>query len=246
MKKKHIILSVTIATSLFISSLAFAVEFDQNSAKITNRFFPATIGRWSYMLGVGNSVGSAIYGNVVGIEEVSGAQIGAQTFNNVKCLKWNHIWTKLNDEDEFATLWIAQDTQGNLWILKAYFQFSDATYTLGTIFKSMFMPAVPDVGDSASITMPETATHYCRVVAVDISINTNFGSYNSCIKTHCFDESSIESGEYYCPNVGEVRIFSFDDGNPQDILDLKEFGTASVTKEGTSSDTKVIVIPIGN
>jgi len=110
----------------------------------------------------------------------------------------------------------------------------------------MFMPAVPDVDDPASIIIPETATNYCRIVAVDIPIDTNFGSYKSFIKTHCFDEPSIESGEYYCPNVGEVRVFSFDDGNPQDVLDLKEYGTASVTTVGTASDPKVVVIPLGN
>ena len=123
---------------------------------------------------------------------------------------------------------MAQDTQGNLWILKVYLQFADATYTLGTLFKSMFMPAVPVVGDPASIIMPETATHYCRVVAVDISINTNFGSYNSCIKIDCFDESIIESSEYYCPEVGRVRHTT--EGNPQDVVDLKEYGTATVTR----------------
>ena len=53
MKKKHLILSVIIATSLFVSSIAYAVEFGPNSAKITNRYYPATVGGWSYMLGLG-------------------------------------------------------------------------------------------------------------------------------------------------------------------------------------------------
>ena len=100
---------------LLISASAQAVELGPNSANITNRYFPAAIGRWSYMLGVDGSFGSAIYDNAVGIEEVNGARIGTQTFNNVKCLKWNHMRTNLNDEDEFVTLWTAQDTQGNVW-----------------------------------------------------------------------------------------------------------------------------------
>jgi len=239
--RTHLIFLTVLAAMLSISTSAQTVEFGPNSANITNRYFSAQIDGWSYMLGVGSSVGSVIYFNVVGIEEVSGVQIAAQTFDNVKCRKINSIWTNMTDEDDFITLWMGQDTQGNLWLLKVYDAFEDTTTVLGGAeLKSMFMPAVPDVGDPAGIIMPETATNYCRVVEADISINTNFGSYNSCIKTHCFDESSIESGEYYCPNVGEVRIFSFDDGNPQDLLDLKEYGTASVT------NTKAVVIPIGD
>ena len=43
---------------------------------------------------------------------------------------------------------MAQDTQGNLWILKFYDVFNDETTVLGgTDLKSMFMPAAPDVGD---------------------------------------------------------------------------------------------------
>ena len=123
---------------------------------------------------------------------------------------------------------MGQDTQGNLWILKAYSVFEDTTYMLGTSFKSMFMPAVPDVDDPASIIIPETATNYCRVVEVNIPIDTNFGNYNSCIKTHCFYESSVESVEYYCPDFGEVRTATLE--NPQDILDLKEYGSMTNTR----------------
>jgi hypothetical protein len=94
----------------------------------------------------------------------------------------------------------------------------------------MFMPAVPDVGDPAGIIMPETATNYCQVVAADISINTNFGSYNGCIKSHCVYELSIESVEYYCPDVGLVRNIDMDDNIPRDVLDLKEYGTVTNTR----------------
>ena len=81
-------------------------------------------------------------------------------------------------------MWMAQDTQGNLWLMKVYNFFDDTTIVLGgPDLKSIFMPAVPDVGDPAGIIMPETATNYCRVVEADVSINTNFGSYDSCIKS---------------------------------------------------------------
>jgi len=228
MLKEQVIQWTIITVLLLVSSMAFAVEFDSNSANITNRYLPATVGRWGYSLGAGNWAGKVTYFNAVGNEEVSGAQIGAQNFNNVKCLKVNVIQTDLTDSDEFVTIWMAQDTQSNVWILKAYIFFEDETVMLGTGFTSMFMPAVPDVGDPASIIIPETATHYCQVVELDISIDTNFGSYDSCIKIHCFDESTIESVEYYCPDVGEVRASIV--GNLQDVMDLKEYGTALDTK----------------
>ena len=235
MIKKHAVLSVILAVLLFVSPMAFAVEFGQNSAKITNRYFPATVGGWYNMLGAENWAGKVSYFNVVGIEEVSGSRIGAQNFNNVKCLKVNLIQTDLTESDEFVTIWMAQDTQGNVWILKAYDFFDDTTYMLGTDLKSMFMPTGPDVGDPAGITIPETATNFCRVQAVDISIDTNFGSYDSCIKAHCFEESSTDV-DYFCPDVGLVRFTTV--SNPQGVVDLKEYGTAMVNR--------AVVIPMGD
>jgi len=228
MIKRHVILSVIISAILFVSPMAFAVEFGPNSAKITNRYYPAKVGVWSYKIGFGDSLESASYGNVVGVEEVSGAQIEAKTFNNVKCLKINIIQTDLNDDDELISIWMAQDTDGNLWILKGYSHFDNETFMLGTGIKSMFMPAVPTVGGPAGIIAPENPTHtYCQVDEAGISIVTNFGSYAGCIKSICLYQSVIESVEYYCSDVGEVRTIGSD---PQEIMDLKESGTATVTR----------------
>ena len=236
MRKKQLILSVIIAALLFVSPMSFAVEFGPNSAKITNQYYPAPVGGWSYMLGVGTWAGRVNYANVVGIEEVSGAQIGAETFNNVKCLKVNMIMTEQSEDDDFVTIWMAQDTEGNVWFLKIYRFFNDTEYFLGTLFTSMFMPAVPDVGDPAGLILEEDGDTYCRVVETGISLNTNFGSYNSCIKSHCLYNSSLESVEYYCPDVGEVRTTAEIIPNPQNVMDLKGYGTAKATR--------AVVIPL--
>jgi len=173
----------------------------------------------------------------VGIEEVSGAQIGAETFNNVKCLKVNLIMTEQSEDDDFITIWMAQDTEGNVWFLKIYRFFNATEYLLGDLFKSMFMPAVPDVGDPAGIILGEDGTTtYCRVVETGISVNTNFGSYHSCIKSHCLDDSVINSVESYCPDEGEVRTTAESTPNPQNVLDLKASGIATVTR--------AVVIPL--
>lgn len=47
-------------------------------------------------------------------------------------------------------------------------------------------------------------------------------------------KSQIESSEYYCPDVGEVRFSEVE--NPLGHMDLKEFGTATVTR--------AVVIPL--
>ena len=228
MRKKYLIFSAIIAALLFVSPIAFAVEFGPNSAKITNQYYPAPVGGWSYMLGVGTWAGRVNYANVVGIEEVSGAQIGAETFDNVKCLKVNMIMTEQSEDDDFITIWMAQDTEGNVWFLKIYRFFNATEYYLGDLFKSMFMPAVPTVGGPAGIIAPENPTQtYCQVDEAGISIVTNFGSYAGCIKSICLYQSVIDSVEYYCSDVGEVRTIGSD---PQEIMDLKESGTATVTR----------------
>ena len=234
MTKRIMILSICIAALLSVSHVAIAVEFGPNSARITNRYFPATVGGWGYMLGAGDFLDSARYSNIVGIEEVSGARIGAQTFNNVKCLRVDIITAGLNEDDEFVSVWVAQDTLGNLWILKGYSHFGNKTFMLGTDFTSMFIPADPQVNDSTGIIVPEIpGENYCRVDETNVSKDTNFGSYDSCIKSICYYASSIHSVEYYCPDVGEVRSTG---SSEQEIMDLKEYGSATVNR--------VVVVPM--
>jgi hypothetical protein len=232
MIKKLIIISAVVVALLSVSSMVIAVEFGTNSANVTNRYLSTKVGAWSLSIGAGNWTGLVSYSHAVGTEIVSGAKIGTQTFNNVKCLKVNLTYT---EDDDFMTLWAAQDTQGNVWFLKVYSLKNDTTHMLGTDFKSMVMPAVPHVGDPVGITIPETGTDYCQCMEVDKSLNTNFGSYDSCIKAHCFHESNTEV-EYYCPDVGMVRASTV--GNPGNVIDLKEYGIAT--------DTRAVVIPLGD
>lgn len=42
------------------------------------------------------------------------------------------IMTDLDDGDEFLTIWMAQDTESNVWFLKIYIFFDDETILLGT------------------------------------------------------------------------------------------------------------------
>lgn len=232
MIKRLIIISAVMAALISVSSMAVAVEFGSGSANISDKYLPLKIGAWALSLGSGNWTGFFRYINVIGTDEVSGIKIGTQTFNNVKCLKSNYFDTKHSD---ILTFWIAQDTQGNVWFLKVYSQTDGTTYLLGKDFTSMAMPAMPQVGDRAGLMIPETENNYCQCVAVNISLDTNFGSYDSCIKVNCFHESNTEV-EYYCPNVGEVRSSTVQ--SPGDVMDLKDYGIAKVNR--------AVVIPLGN
>lgn len=229
-----------VALLLLVSTSVNAVEFGPNSANISNPYFPAKIGDWKFSQGVGNNWNFRIfYIDIIGTETVSGAQIGAQVFNNVKCIKANIAITDDGGsyEHEFFTFSMAQDTDGNVWVLKIYSHMANVTILLGgPFFKSMFMPAVPAVGQPAGIKMPEDSNNYCRIVEVGIPlVTTSFDTYENCIKVNCYDEdpSDIEV-EHYCPGFGIVH--QSNESSPGDVLDLKAYGTTTVKR--------TVVIPL--
>jgi hypothetical protein len=171
---------------------------------------------------------------------VSGARIGEQIFNNVKCIKANVIITDDGGsiEHEFLTFSMAQDTDGNVWVLKIYSHMENVSALLGgPYFKSMFMPAIPAVGLPAGITTPEDDNNYCRIVEVGIpSVTTTFDTYENCIEVNCYDEDpdDIEI-EYYCRRFGNVH--QSNKNSPENVLDLKAYGT-------TAGKRAVVVIPM--
>ena len=228
------ICSAVFAVLLLISQSAIAVEFGPNSANITNPYMPFKVGTWTFSQGFGTTwLNRIFYLHVIGTETVSGAKIGDQVFNNVKSLKAHVIVTDDGGdyEHEFLTFSMAQDTDGNVWVLKIYQHLGNITGLLGgEYFKSMFMPAVPAVGLPAGIKMPEDAQNYCRIVQVGISsLITTFGTYEDCFKVNCYDEDpeDTEVG-YYCRGFGTVRTTM--EANPGDFMDLKEIGTSSLTR----------------
>ena len=231
---------ILLAFVLLVSTNVAAVEFGPNSTNITNPYFPVKIGDWRFSQGVGDEWNFRIfYIDVIGTETVSGAKIGEQVFNNVKCLKANIAVTDDGGsiEHEFITFSMAQDTDGNVWVLKIYSQMAGVTGLLGgPFFKSMIMPAVPAVGLPASIKLPEDANNYCRIVEVGIpSVTTAFDTYENCIKVNCYDEDPNDIGvEYYCRGFGNVH--QYNEESPGNVLDLKAYGSSAVTR--------AVVIPL--
>ena len=236
---------VLVVLFVLVAASAHAVEFGPRSATITNPYFPARIGDWQFSLGVSNNQLNrlVLYLSAVGTEPVSGARINGQVFNNVDCLKVHLVETDdIGDtEHEMLTFYFAQDTDGNVWVMKIYSFMEDTAGLLGgPYFKSMFMPAVPAVGLPASIKMPEDDDNYCRIVEVGIpSLTTTFDTYTDCIKVNCYDEDPTDIDvDYYCRGVGIVRTFNEED-TPAVFMDLKNRGTAKLKKGA-------VVIPMGN
>ena len=240
--RTKVIFFAVLAALFSISPLAQGVEFGPNSASITNPYSPMKVGTWSYAQGIGPGWANRIfYIHAIGKDVVSGATIDQQVFNDIKALKVNVAITDDGGtyQHEFFTMYFAQDTVGNVWLLKVYAHMSSMTTLLGgPFFKSMFMPAVPMVGKRAGIMFGENdATYdYCEIAQVGInSVATNYRTYDNCFKVHCYDGSlQVFQVEYYCQDIGSVRTVSKD--NPSDVMDLKELGTTAVGR--------TVVIPL--
>jgi hypothetical protein len=219
---------------LLLSSMVFAVEFGPDSAKITNPYSSQfKVGFWKLTSGFGmEDGGKAEYLHVIDTDIASGFKIGDQTFNNVKCLKMNSVGS-----EGVVILWGAQDTEGNIWALKVYISKIDTTFWLGTDFLSWMIPAVPDVGIRSGLMLNENEDTYCEIVETDVSVTTNFGSYDNCFKSVCYHEGDYNNSEYNCLGVGTVRNVE-DAQDPPSLWDLKECGTAVVKR--------AVIVPLGD
>jgi len=177
-----------------IAALALGAEFDTNSTNITNTYFLIEVGDRAIFSGYGDWEGDTGYWDVVGTEVV----------DEVKCLKVNRIST---NEDNFVTFWFAQDTEGNVWVLKIYYK--GTTFTLGDGILFWFMPADPQVGDKAAVIMPASDNTYCEVVETSVTVpqlSTGLGPFSDCIRVRCrYNGVFNEEVEYYCHSFWGVR-----------------------------------------
>ena len=77
----------------------------------------------------------------------------------------------------------------------------------GKNLPGVFMPAQPALGQAfEQEKAPGIAEDTSRIVAVDQSVSTAAGSFNSCVKTEDFSPlDNTTEYKYYCPGVGVVR-----------------------------------------
>ncbi|MBW2108851.1 MAG: hypothetical protein JRI36_09325 [Deltaproteobacteria bacterium] len=186
-------LSVLVFCLLLVSPVpSFSADFGPNSADL-NGFFPGKSG--DRLVSMGCDTGEVFYLDMVGKEEIAG----------VRCLKINAV-----TDGTLGTLWMAQDTDGTIWVRQIYFHASGVTYSYGNGINYPFMPANPQVGDRVSQSWPEPERQ-CRIQEVGVSVDQTcwgMGPYQDCVKIVCGDTPNYDDeSEYFCPGVGTVQYY---------------------------------------
>ena len=182
-------LIVSILCSLFFCfainpSFAESKDFGPDSAVLTNSFFPLQKGD-KLIIVHPESDGRRDY------KYYDAAVVS--TVDGVSCLRINvvdtfNLW--------FTSFWAAQDSNGNVYILKFYDTENSEPQLLGKQNAFLFMPAVINVG--ATIVGDE------QVVETGVTVpqlSTGLGPYTGCIKTVQDDGDFV----FYAPGVGYVK-----------------------------------------
>jgi hypothetical protein len=201
-------LAILVVILALLNGLAFA-DFDSNSAKITNQYIPVQEGDWFKYVGYGNMAG----------ETETWKFLGTEFVKSVNCLK-----LEVKVEGDVATVWIAQDTDGNVWLLKIMME--EGVFTLGSGISNPFVYAEPKVGDRLSNIFPESAGTYGEVteIGVDVNLSTSLGPYENCIRITDYFDYEVEDLEYYCPGIGLVKSIYPQESPPETGQELSEFG----------------------
>jgi hypothetical protein len=165
--------------------------FGPNSATLTNNYAP---------MKVGDKLTYKSYGYPVilyGYDEA----INQESIDQIRCLK-------IKDYSSFSSTaaayyWLAQDTSGNVWILKYHdVELNDLRY-YGRNYAKIFMPSAVNVG--SVLWVPDAIE---TVVATGISVpklSTGLGPYYNCIKSKLTWMDGDIDYQYYAPGVGPVR-----------------------------------------
>ncbi len=161
-------------------------QFDDNSANLTNKWFPMSVGTtWTF------SSNEDATGTISGDRE--------ETVFGVKCLR-----IKLFDEDH---IWMAQDTGKNIHIFKGVTDDGD-TFEIANDhdLPNFFLMTNPVIGDSWIVEDSNVTTYTV------VSDSATIGTYNNCIKVRQKDRDAGFKGYlYFASGIGIVGIENEDD-----------------------------------
>jgi hypothetical protein len=178
-------------------------SFGSNSATLTNNYVPFK---------VGDKITYKTYGMPF-IIYCYGEAIRKETIDQVSCLKLKD--SSSNSSTAIAYYWVAQDTSGNVWILKYHDVELNDLRNYGRNYAKIFMPSVVNVG---SVLWNSDAIE--TVVAAGITVpilNTGLGPYHNCIKTKIINTDGDIDYQYYAPGVGPVKEEWNDDGGTNGV-----------------------------
>jgi sulfatase modifying factor 1 len=182
--------------------------FGDNSDVITNP--------WLGLKNVGDSYGLAGYGTYSGAMRTL-ALTGTGTIQGVKCLILRD--TTVGLDNEVADAWIAQDTVGNLRVLKGTISANGQSHSweVSAAAEAVIgLPGSPFVGQSFC-EHPQAYEPGCSEVLVlnetIPQLSTGAGPYTGCMKIRWTNLIGSDTDyDWYCPNVGVVKEQWNDDG----------------------------------
>ncbi|MCP4567790.1 MAG: hypothetical protein GY841_09460, partial [FCB group bacterium] len=159
---------------------------------------PMETGKRLTYAGTDSWEGYGRYVKGVGIEVVD-------TINCLKVLVRGHGNTaNPKDDPEWYELWLAQDTDGVVWLLRIYDAQDDATTTYGKDTLVVWMPAGPVAGQQFRVMGDE----YCEIMQTGVMVellDTELDPYMDCLEVMRTDGESDVDILYFAPDVGSVK-----------------------------------------
>ncbi|MCP4686432.1 MAG: carboxypeptidase regulatory-like domain-containing protein [Desulfobacterales bacterium] len=170
-------------------------EFGPDSASITNRYTPMKTGDKKTMTGYGNERNKSYVWEAEGEETASG----------VHCLKL-HLKDMVNGVVEGDDrLWLAQDVNGDVWILKHHDALTGEVneHGISSSHPVLWMPVHPEAG---RIFM-ELKDSYYQVAATGAAsprLNSGAGPFEDCLKVVSHYSATDIDTQWFAPGVGLV------------------------------------------
>ncbi len=197
--------------------------FDANSADLTNPYMPGIPGGKITYTGTGTWNGYGRY--IQGMEN--------EVVDGVNCLKTLVKGGWGNDPDpesdpEWYYLWLAQDTDGCIWLLKIYSAVGDNTTTLGKNLAYLWLPADPIPGQiyyqSGGTYNNYYSGFYNKVLETDAmlpQLGTGAGPFTNCLKIEVVRGPDTDI-RYLAQGIGIVKEEKNDGGeiNGWELLSL--------------------------
>jgi hypothetical protein len=159
--------------------------------------------------------------------------LAAEVVDGVHCLK---LVTKGNGNNPDPDLdpdwvygWVAQDTDGNVWLLKVYENKTGETLFSGRAQAILWMPATPVAGTIFRQMMDEYTQ--LEKSGLEVILGTGLGPYQNCVRLLWTDFTDMEL-EYLVPNVGLV-VEEYNEG-------LSGWKLQRIIRAGSSKDELVL------
>jgi hypothetical protein len=171
---------------LMLTNLTYAVEFGENSWNFNNPYMNMKV------VPIGTALIYTGYGTKALIYESTNI-LGVDIIDGVSCVRVHSMRT---EKSNFSEAWLAQDTSGNVFVLKNWYGENPTPVVLGKNGAVLFVPSNPKVGD--------TVWGDRTVIEVGVTVpmlSTGLGPFTNCLKTVEPDGDIV----YLAPGLGDVK-----------------------------------------